>query len=157
MSVFGFCVVIDIILRRLLGANMQFLQETGKFIMVGSTLLGASMAVRLNKHPAMSTIIDIVPTRVKYLMQFVSNLLSAGIIGFVFYFAWRQFLHHHRVGTVTSSMGNIPVWALYSVVPVCLFTMSVRFFMEALLAGGRFIKGADEEKPVRLEDRERIS
>ena len=157
MTLFAIGVINDIILRKFFGINLQFLQEAGKYIMVSSTFLGASMAVHNGKHPSMSSIVDALPPKLKYLLQLTSHLLCSGINGFAFYYACQQAVRHYEVGTLTSTLGKIPVWALYVIVPLCLLTMSVRFLMQAAMAGGRLIGRIDFEKPIKAEERVTLS
>ena len=43
MTVFAFCVVVDVICRKLFGVSLDFMQELGKYLMVWATFIGATI------------------------------------------------------------------------------------------------------------------
>ena len=131
MVVFAFGVVIDVICRKFFGFNLSFMQELGKYLMVWATFLGASLGVKAGEHPAMTLIIDTVPTAPKVIMTVLSNLVSAGACGFIGYWSVQQFLLLERMGTMTTTLGAIPMYALYCIVPLGLIVMSLRFLARA--------------------------
>jgi len=129
MLFFAFGVVIDVIFRKFFHFNLSFLQEFGKYLMVYITFIGASIGVKIKAHPNMSAVIDVMPDKFKIIFVFISNLLCALAMGFTGYWSWMQFSLYKRMGTVTTTLENIPVYLLYLVVPVSLTVMSIRFFM----------------------------
>lgn len=131
MVVFAFGVVIDVVCRKFLGFNLSFMQELGKYLMVWATFLGASLGVKYREHPSMTLIIDLVPTVPKLIMSVLVNLISAGACAFAGYWSVQQFLLLHRMGTMTTTLGKIPVYALYCIVPLGLIVMTLRFLGQA--------------------------
>lgn len=131
MVVFAFGVVIDVVCRKFLGFNLSFMQELGKYLMVWATFLGASLGVKYREHPSMTLIIDLVPAVPKLIMSVLVNLISAGACAFAGYWSVQQFLLLHRMGTMTTTLGKIPVYALYCIVPLGLIVMTLRFLGQA--------------------------
>lgn len=131
MVVFAFGVVIDVFCRKFFGFNLSFIQELGKYLMVWATFLGASLGVKAREHPSMTLIIDTVPTVPKIIMSILSNLICAGACGFIGFWSVQQFLLLKRMGTMTTTLGAIPMYALYCIVPLGLIVMSLRFLAQA--------------------------
>ena len=133
MSIFALGVVIDVICRKLFGFNLYFLQELGKYLMVFATFVGASLGVKMKAHPNMSAVIDAVPPAVRFVMLILVNLICAAAMAFAGYWSWQQYLNFHKLKTMTSTLGSIPVSILYIIVPIALFVMTVRFLIQAYI------------------------
>jgi C4-dicarboxylate transporter DctQ subunit len=144
MSIFAFGVVIDVVCRKLFGFNLYFLQELGKYLMVFATFVGASIGVKMRAHPNMSAVIDAVPPVARFVMLILVNLICSAAMGFAGYWSWQQYLNFHKLKTMTSTLGSIPVSILYIIVPVALFVMAVRFLIQA------YVQPKEELDKIRL-------
>jgi C4-dicarboxylate transporter DctQ subunit len=133
MSIFACGVVIDVICRKLFGFNLYFLQELGKYLMVFATFVGASIGVKLRSHPNMSAVLDAVPSAVRFVMLILVNIICSAAMAFAGYWSWQQYLNFHKLKTMTSTLGSIPVSILYIIVPIALFVMTARFLIQAYI------------------------
>lgn len=131
MTIFAFCVVIDVICRKFFGFSLEFMQELGKYLMVWATFIGASLGVKYGEHPSMTLIIDSVPKVPKMIMSVLVNVISAGATGFAGYYSFQQFLLVKKMGSMTVTLWGLPVWALYCIVPLSFFVMAIRFLIQA--------------------------
>lgn len=131
MVVFAFSVVVDVLCRKLFGFSLSFMQELGKYLMVWATFIGASLGVKYDEHPSMTLVIDSVPRIPKMIMSALVNLVSCGACGFAAYWSVKQFLLLRKMGTMTTTLGKIPVYVLYIIVPLGLIMMTIRFLIQA--------------------------
>lgn len=126
----GIFVVIEVFIRKFLGWGFSWLQETGRYIMVFTTFLGASIAVKQRCHPSMTALKDISPKKIKIVFIIVGNLLSSACFALVGYFSWKQFFNYKRIGTLTTSMWGLPVYVPFAIIPITTVMMSVRFLIQ---------------------------
>jgi C4-dicarboxylate transporter DctQ subunit len=147
MSIFALGVVIDVVCRKLFGFNLYFLQELGKYLMVFATFVGASIGVKKRAHPNMSAIIDAVPPAIRFVMLILVNLICAAAMAFAGYWSWQQYLNFHKLKTMTSTLGSIPVSILYIIVPITLFVMTARFLIQA------YVQPKEEMDKMKLKKR----
>ncbi len=142
MTVFAFCVVVDVICRKLFGVSLDSMQELGKYLMVWATFIGASLGVKYREHSSMTLVIDSVPKGLRIAMSVLVNLISAGATGFAGYFAFKQFLLVKKMGSMTVTLWGLPVWALYCIVPLSFFVMAARFLVRAYRQPGEIMEAS---------------
>jgi C4-dicarboxylate transporter DctQ subunit len=131
MTIFAFCVVIDVIMRKLFGNSLEFMQELGKYLMVWATFIGASLGTKTGEHPSMSLVIDSVPKKIKALMTVLVDLICAGASAFAGWYAYQQLLLYQKMHTLTVTLWRLPVWVFYIIVPLGFLIMTVRFLIRA--------------------------
>ena len=56
---------------------------------------------------------------------------NCGACGFAAYWSVKQFLLLRKMGTMTTTLGKIPVYVLYIIVPLGLIMMTIRFLIQA--------------------------
>ena len=129
----GCCIVFEVFTRKFLGFGLSWLQELGKYLMVYGTFLGATIAVRDRSHPSMSAIRESLPPKAGAIVAVAANLLCAACIAVVAYHSWNQLRNYIRIGTLTSSLGGLPMYVPFLPMPICLTTMSLRFLFQCFL------------------------
>ena len=132
MAIFAFTVVVDVICRKFFGFSLSFLQELGKYLMVWATFIGASLGVKYSEHPSMTLAIDSINGLPKIILSVLMNIVSSAACGYAAYWSICQFQLLRKMGTMTTSLGKIPVYALYIVVPIGFITMAIRFLIQTV-------------------------
>ncbi len=90
--------------------------------------LGASLAVRENKHISISFIPNFLSERWKPFLARTVNAVSAIISGLLAYAAW-SFVQFEYEGGAKLFL-NIPAWAFQSVLPYAFAVISLRYFLK---------------------------
>lgn len=132
IPLFFLCILIvaQVIMRFLFDEGIHWLEEFGRYVLVYSTFIGASIAIRSNEHPRMTAILIALPHKAKHAVYLLGDLICAFILAVLDYYAWIQVMNVFRWGTRTSTL-PLPMWIIYAIFPVTLIAMSIRFIISA--------------------------
>ncbi len=92
--------------------------------------LGASLAVRENKHISIDFLPNILPESWGNVIQFTVNLTAGIVSGFLAVAAWR-FVQFEMEGQATLFL-DIPVWIFQVILPYSFGVISARFLLKAM-------------------------
>jgi TRAP-type C4-dicarboxylate transport system permease small subunit len=92
--------------------------------------LGASLAVRENKHISIDFLPNVLPKSWGKYIQFAVNLTAGIVSGFLTVAAWR-FVQFEMEGQATLFL-DIPVWAFQLILPYSFGVISARFLLNAV-------------------------
>jgi len=90
--------------------------------------LGASLAVRENKHIAIDFLPNILPASWGRFSQFIVNLTAGGVSAFLAWAAWR-FVQFEMEGQATLFL-DIPTWVFQIILPYSFAIISARFLLK---------------------------
>lgn len=92
--------------------------------------LGASLAVRENKHISIDFLPNILPETWGKFIQFIVNLTAGVVSAFLAWAAWR-FVQFEIEGQATLFL-DIPVWIFQTILPYSFVVISARFLLKAV-------------------------
>ncbi len=120
----------QVVLRNLFNEGLLWADILSRQLVLWVGFLGASLAVRENRHLSIDFIPHIVPERFKRWLSVVSRLAAAVISLFLVKASW-SFLMFEREGEATL-FSNIPVWWFQTILPYSLAVIAIRFFVATL-------------------------
>ena len=129
MAVIWILVVLNVIMRRLLGAPVSWSVEAGEYGLVAITFLSAAWLLKGDKHPSIDLVVIRLNKWSRRLLNIFVNVLGMLVCLTIAWYggrsAWEQFLE----GTMLIGAVEIPAWPLHSIIPLGSFLLSVQFLM----------------------------
>lgn len=123
-------IVVQVITRALFDIGISWLEEFGRYVLLYSTFIGASIAIKSDEHPRMSAVLLALPHKSRQIVSICGDLLCAFIVLVLDYYAWIQVFNVLQRGTRTSTL-PMPMWVIYAIFPVTLIAMFIRFLNSA--------------------------
>ena len=123
----------QVVCRYVLHDPLSWSEELARYIFIWLTFCGASVAFYENTHISVSYFVERIPNpRLRALLQLVADGLC---LWFLWIFVADGFVVSSRVlslGQVSSSMGFLPVGAVYLAVPIGSLFMALNVLYHAL-------------------------
>lgn len=120
-------VTVQVVTRRF-GIGFFWLEETGRHILIFSTFLGASLAVKYGVHFAMTALQTRGPIAGRHVMAAVTNFACSLFFALIVYYGFVYVFHLQRLGVRTATFG-IPRFIPYLPIPIFSIDISIRFFL----------------------------
>lgn len=117
--------LLQILYRNLLSIGLYWIDPLLRHLVLWVALLGASAAIRQDRHIAIDFLYDKLPRRARLWLSAAIYLISAGVCFLLVPPAVRFVLAEYEVGK--SLALGIPVWAAQLVIPVMLTVMGLQF------------------------------
>ncbi len=118
---FGVLIMYEVIVRALGLTNIPWLEEFSRYMLVYTTLLGSSMAIKDNGHMAMDTLMVTLPKPVVKVLHVLINIICTATWIVVSYFSLKWTLRLKLIGTTAGSV-NLAMWIIW--VPIVVFCAS---------------------------------
>lgn len=122
----SFAIVVDVICRKFFATSFPWLEELSRYSFIVCTFMGASIAVTRDGHPKMTAIQELVPAKVRKIMEIVADTICMFIFAYVCYYGVLQTMNVARMGTMTTSL-KIPLFIIFTIIPLATFGMVVRY------------------------------
>jgi C4-dicarboxylate transporter DctQ subunit len=116
------------VVTRRFGVGFLWLEETSRYILIFSTFLGASLAVKYGVHFAMTALQTRGPIAGRHVMVAATNLACSLFFLLIVYYGFVYVLHLQRLGVKTAILG-IPRFVPYLPIPIFSIGISIRFFL----------------------------
>lgn len=127
--IIGALIMLEIIFRVFQIQGSRWVEEVARYMLVTTTFIGSSIAVSQKGHTTMNALINALPAMWANVIEIITNLISGigfGYIGLVS-FQWTGKLI--QTGKLFESI-SIPMWCLWAVISMALFTMGLRFLVQ---------------------------
>jgi TRAP-type C4-dicarboxylate transport system permease small subunit len=122
----------EVLSRQFLNTPIPGHLELSELLMPAIIFLAIAYTQATGGHVRMTLLIDMLPPRGRLIAEVMTKLLSAGVYAVLFYYsaehAWRAF----SFGDVTMSPPYFRVWPAAVMVPIGLFLVCVRIYLEVL-------------------------
>ena len=118
---FGVLIMYEIIMRALGLTNIPWLEEFSRYMLVYTTLLGSSMAIKDNGHMAMDTLMITLSKPIVKVLHVLINIICTATWIVVAYFSLEWTLRLKLIGTTAGSV-SLAMWIIW--VPVVVFCAS---------------------------------
>ncbi len=119
-------VVGNVISRAITGSSWTFSAEISRFAVILATFMGISYAARKGRHISMSALFDTVPFKVRKALSILIPGITAIVLFFLTYLAWRYLYSVYDSGRVTAAL-QIPYYLMIIFVPIGLFLGGLQF------------------------------
>lgn len=138
-------IFVQVVMRYVFSNSLSWSEELARYLFIWLTWLGTGYAFRNNHHLRIEFLVDRLPERVRYFLEFLILSLWLGFSVFLVYKGWIVTSLIWTRGQLSAAM-QIPMALAYGAVPVGCLLMAVRLFFK--LTGG-FIDRKYEGKEKR--------
>jgi len=129
---------LQIILRNIFSTSISWGDIFLRHLVLWIGFIGASLAIRENKHINIDVLTKLLTSRIKKIVQAVVNLFAAVICYFLMQ-ASITFIHFEKEGASTL-FSNVPVWMAQLIIVIGFGIMMFRFsvrFLEMIFSFGK--------------------
>jgi len=132
-------VTADIVLRNLVGAGIVWANEVSEYSLYLMTLLTAPWLLRRGQHVRIDIILTLVPARVAWLMEAISDVLGFTVSVVLVRYGLAMSTDSWRLGAITIKNLVFPEWWLLAPLPVAFALLAIEFVFrfDRLLKGER--------------------
>ena len=144
-GIFGL-ILSEVFARDFLGYSIRFSWDFAGYLMGALFLLGAGPALREGVHVRVTALRDVVPDKLKWLMDVGASLVGLLVTALIFWaigsMAWLNFLR----GTTSATVSATPLW-----IPQCVMAIGAAVFFLQMVAqtlrvfSGHELTNADAE------------
>lgn len=144
MVVFGFVVLIfivflQVIMRYVIGSSLVWSAEISRYIFIFLTWIGASIAVKDEKHISVNILFEIFPGLKQY-FGVISTLLCLAVTLFLF-INGTELVMLLKTRTALSPALRIPMWIIYISIPLGGFLMTVNYIRRLIVKDIPLLRG----------------
>jgi TRAP-type C4-dicarboxylate transport system permease small subunit len=118
--------VLQIIARTFFDFGFGWLEQVGGHTLVMITLLGASIAVKKDKHFKMGALIENLSKQTRHLLGIFTNLLCGLFFTIIVYEGFIQTFTLYKYGTKTAAL-SMPFFIVYLPIPIFSISICVRY------------------------------
>jgi C4-dicarboxylate transporter DctQ subunit len=124
-------VSMEVVLRYFWGRPISWVDEIAGYILLYIPFLIAAWVLRREGHVTMDLLTDRLNPGPRYLLNFVTSLISAAICIVLTWFGWRSSLYFVRVHYQTPTVLMLPKGVLSGIIFVGFFLLAVQFLRRA--------------------------
>jgi len=106
------------VLRATIGTSAFWAEESVRYLMVWAFFLTLGAAGNAGNHIRTEMLIERLPPALKRACLVLSSLVGVGFCSLLFYAALPQVKRYYTMGMVTESNLDLPLWLLFSVMPL---------------------------------------
>ena len=106
--------------------SLYYAEEISEFLVIFTTFVGVSYAVRRARHIRMGAIFDALPYRAQKTMIFVISAVSGGVMFVMAGIAFRYLTHARIQGHLTPAL-RIPYWLFLVIVPLSFISAGLQY------------------------------
>lgn len=122
----------EIVTRFFFNHSLMVVEELAGYLVVGLTLLGASLSLRSNSLFQVGFVLQSLPAAVQRLLNLVFMLLSLGVCGVLIWQTFRLVMSSYARGNVAPTTLMTPLWIPQLLVPLGLSMIAI-FIVEKLI------------------------
>lgn len=140
--IMGAFIIVEVCIRSLGFQGIPWVEEMGRMMLVTTTLVGSSMAVKSNGHAVMDVLYNMVSAKVAYVLRIIVHLFC-GIAYFfmgIFAFQWTKQLF--SIGKTMDSV-RFPVYPFWIIITIAFVTMGFRYLAQIRTFISRIRSGAE--------------
>jgi len=126
----GALIIVEVIIRACGMQGFKWLEEMGRFMLVTTTLIGCSIAVKSNGHMVMDVIYNILKPKMAYMLKTLVNLLCGAFYLYLGYYAVEWMLKLHKIGKYMESF-RFPSYIMWVFVSLGMITMGFRYLIQS--------------------------
>ncbi len=128
-SFIGIFIMIEIILRIFNVQGSRWIEELSRMMLVTTTLVGSSVAIKAKGHVGMTALINILPSKFANAVEILSNLICGAAFLYISYYAVIWTINVHAVKRMMDSV-SVPMWPFWAIISFAFITTGVRFLLE---------------------------
>jgi len=138
----GALVILEVIMRTMGFQGIQWLEEMGRFMLVTTTLIGCSVAVKSNGHMIMDVLYNLLGPRAAYACKALVNLICGCFYLYLGYYAAGWMLKLKKIGKMMESI-QFPSYVMWVIVSIAVGTMGFRYLVQCKNCIVKACRGAE--------------
>jgi len=115
------------VIFRVFFTALSWSEELSRYLLVWSSFIGASVALKKGAHIAVTFAVDLLPGKIQKLVQSLSCILMAIFFGITIWYS--IFLFNVQVFQVSPAMG-IKMRYIYMIIPIAFSVMSIHLLSQ---------------------------
>jgi C4-dicarboxylate transporter DctQ subunit len=120
-----FLLFANVALRYLFHSSIFWAEEVLRYLIVWVTFVGAATCVREKAHISLDTLTSALPPRPRFVMALVGGGICIGSSLLLLRYALTFVLKMRSSGQVSATIGNFPMYIVYSCIPLGFLLISV--------------------------------
>jgi C4-dicarboxylate transporter DctQ subunit len=138
----------QVVLRYGFGFTLAWIEESARYMIVWFVFLGASIGVREKAHPAMDTLLQVIPKSIKPILQIVVTIICMAFCVIIIQSGINVVISTYNLGSTSPAL-RMPLFIPYIAVPAGLSLMFIRYaFQLKDLVTGLFEKEAGQTSQI---------
>lgn len=125
----GALIIIEVVMRACGMQGFKWLEEMGRFMLVTTTLIGCSLAVKDNGHMLMDVLYTVLKPTMAYAFKSLVNLFCGAFYLYLGYYALQWTLKLYNIGKSMESI-RFPSYIMWIFVCVGVITMGFRYLVQ---------------------------
>lgn len=122
---------INVVLRYF-DMSITWAEEASRYLIAWLAFVGGSLCVKHGEHVGIDLLVQVSSPRMKKFLILSSELIATIFMLFFTYYGGKLTLSTFETGQISTGI-MMPMWIVYSAIPIGCFLMAIRFFQ-------RFIK-----------------
>ncbi|PCC98594.1 TRAP transporter small permease [Halopseudomonas pelagia] len=131
--------------RAFFDSSSFWAEESVRYLMVWAFFLTLGMAGRAGHHIRTDLLVAHLGPKMRRVMNLLASLLGIGFCGLLFAAAVPQLIRYHSMGMMTESNLDLPLWALFMVMPIGALIFMLYYI-------GCLVRVIKDEDPFIVED-----
>lgn len=127
----GAIILYEIVVRNLGMQGLKWVDELGRMMLIITTLVGSSMAVRSKGHMIMDVLYSVITERAGAMLRSFTYALSGIFYLYVAYYSIEWTTRLMRLGRTMQTI-NVPAYIVWVVVSLAIATMGLRYLVAAV-------------------------
>lgn len=125
----GVYIMIEIVFRILGLQGARWIEELARLMLVTTTFVGSSVAVKSKSHVGMTALVDALPAKWGNVLEIVSNFLCGATFLALAFYAAKWTVSLQKVNRTMDSL-SFPLWPFWVIIAFAFLTTGVRFMLE---------------------------
>jgi len=150
--IMGFIMIVNVVQRAIGLQGFVWVEESSRYMLVVTTLIGCSIAVKHKGHMVMDAVVTAVPRRVGQAMRALGYLICGVIYIYLAYYGWLWMQKLIAMKRMWESI-SVPLWPIWILVVYAVGTMGLRYIVQFVKSFIAMIKGEKlmSEQDVEIE------
>lgn len=137
--IIGLITMYTIVVRAIGVQSPRWVDEMGRIMLITTTLVGSSMAVKTDSHMQVDTLVNLLNKRTVLLLKSFTSLLCGVFYIYLTKYSLDFTMLQHRLNRTMESI-SVPIYYVWIIVTIAVFTMGVRYLIQFGLNFKKFIK-----------------
>ncbi len=138
--IMGLIIILDVAFRNLGFQGFAWVEEFGRFMLVVTTIIGCSVAVKSKGHMVMDALYNALPTRWAYAIKAIAYAICSALYLYLSYFSYNWMLKQQLMRKTMQSI-QFPAWIMWLFIVYGIFTMGSRYLVQTVKCIIQAVKG----------------
>jgi len=118
---------VNVVLRYVFSSAIFWTEETLRYLIIWITFIGAATCIIKNSHISLDFLTIFLPEKYHKIMYFAVNVICLIFSMLIFWYSLKLTLTAKEFGQISATIGNFPMYIVYSCMPLGSSLMICRF------------------------------